>query len=105
MKEEVASIIAREIKDPRIGFITVTDAEVSPDLKVAKIFYTVFGDEKARADTAKGLESAKPFVRREIGKFLKLKSTPEIRFFFDESVERGQKLEELIAKAGNVSSK
>jgi ribosome-binding factor A len=103
LKQEVASLLQKEVKDPRVGFITITDAEVSPDLKVAKVFYTVFGDEKVRESTAKGLESARPFIRREIGKVLQTKSTPELRFIYDESVERGLKLEDLIAKAAHES--
>ncbi|TAL17171.1 30S ribosome-binding factor RbfA [bacterium] len=103
LKKEVASLLQKEVKDPRVGFITITDAEVSPDLKVAKVFYTVFGDAKVREDTARGLESARPFIRREVGKVLQTKSTPELRFIYDESVERGLKLEDLIAKAAHES--
>lgn len=93
---EVAQILQREVKDPRVGFVTLTGAKVSPDLHYAWLFYTVLGEEATRDATRKGLESAAPFIRREIGQRLRLKTTPELRFSYDESVERGFRLEELF---------
>ena len=93
---EVAQILQREVKDPRVGFVTLTGAKVSPDLHYAWLYYTVLGEEGARAATQKGLESATAFIRREIGRRLRLKNTPELRFEFDESVERGLRIEELF---------
>lgn len=93
---EVAQILQREVKDPRVGFVTLTGAKVSPDLHYAWLYYTVFGEEGVRRETSKGLESATPYIRRELGRRLRLKATPELRFEFDESVERGLRMEELF---------
>ena len=66
MKQEIADILMRKIKDPRIGFVTVTDVEVSHDLRNAKVFVSIYGDEKSKKETLKGLESAAPFIRSEL---------------------------------------
>lgn len=96
MKKEVSEIIQRELKDPRIGFITVTDVDVTGDLQQAKIFITVYGEEEERRKTFDGLEKAKGFIRSETGKRIQLRKTPEISFEFDESIERGNRIETLI---------
>lgn len=91
------SQIAREIKDPRLAgvMLTVTGADVSPDLKFAKIFYSVIG-EHDKKETAKALRSAAPFVRSQLARRLNMRNTPEISFVFDESVERGAHMNELF---------
>ena len=96
---EVAQAIQNDAKDPRIGFVTFTGAKMSPDLHVAWIFYTVLGDDKARADTRTGLDSAATFLRRSIGQTLRLKTVPEIRFAYDEAVDRSLRMEEIL---GNI---
>ncbi|NTU59716.1 MAG: 30S ribosome-binding factor RbfA [Deltaproteobacteria bacterium] len=96
---EVARAVQHDVKDPRVGFVTFTSARVSPDLRVAWIYYTVLGDEKAREGTRRGLESATPFLRRTLGQALRLKSVPELRFDYDDAVERGLRMEELL---GNI---
>lgn len=93
---EIASILQRDVKDPRIGFLTVTGADVSPDLKSAKIYYTVLGDEEKRAAAAEAIEKAKGFMRREIGMRIKLKSVPELRFIYDDTLDRGLRIESLL---------
>jgi len=93
---EVARILQREVKDPRVGFVTLTGAKVSPDLHYASIYYTVLGDESARDDSRKGLDSAAAFIRRAIAPRLHLRATPDIRFIYDEAVDRGLRLEELL---------
>jgi ribosome-binding factor A len=98
LSREVASILQKEVKDPRIGIITITGADVSPDLHMAKVFYTVFGDEAAHEHCAEGLVRASGFIRREVSKRLKLRTVPELRFVFDESFERGIHIEELLEK-------
>lgn len=85
-----------ELRDPRIGFITITGVKVSPDLRVAKVFYSMMGDEKQRADTQKGLEAAKGFLRREVTAAVQLRVSPEIFFSFDESVGEGDKIDRLL---------
>jgi ribosome-binding factor A len=96
MKKELGDIISRKIKDPRIGFVTVTDVEVTGDLQQAKVFISVLGDEEQRENTLKGLAKAKGFIRTEIGQRIRLRKTPEITFEFDESVDYGNKIENLL---------
>ena len=103
IKEEVSRIIREDVNDPRIGFVTITDAEVTPDLRLAKVYYTVYGDEDKRADTQKGLDSAKPFIRRELASAMSTKVTPQIRFIFDESIERGSRIESFFEQNADVS--
>ena len=98
IKREIAHIIQYELKDPGIGFVTVTAAKVSVDLKHARIFYTVLGDEECKSKTSSALKRASGFIQREMGKRLKLRYTPEISFQFDQSVEYGAHIEELIQK-------
>lgn len=91
------SQIAREIKDPRLAgvMITITGADVSPDLKFAKIYYSVIGEHDPK-ETAKALRSAAPFVRSQLARRLNMRNTPELTFVFDESVERGAHMTELF---------
>lgn len=98
IKREIAHIIQYELKDPGVGFVTITAAEVSVDLKHARIFYTVLGDEDCRSKSSSALKRASGFIQRELGKRLKLRYTPEISFQFDKSVEYGAHIEELIQK-------
>ncbi|SDL72839.1 30S ribosome-binding factor RbfA [Sediminibacillus halophilus] len=96
MKKELGDIIGRKIKDPRVGFVTVTDVEVSGDLQQAKVFISVLGDEKQRHDTLVGLAKAKGFIRSEIGKRIRLRKTPELYFEFDEAIEKGNRIEHIL---------
>lgn len=98
MKKELGDIIGRKIKDPRIGFVTVTDVEVSGDLQIAKVYISVLGDSEQRENTLKGLSKAKGFIRSEIGKRIRLRKTPEIQFEFDESIDYGNRIETLISE-------
>lgn len=96
IKEEVSALLRRGLKDPRIGFVTITDVEVTPDLRHAKIFYSVVGDAAAHAASQKGLDSATGFVQSHLGKRLRLRNTPAIEFRYDPSVERGARIEQLL---------
>lgn len=96
IQKEISSLIIKGMKDPRVGFVTITAVEVSTDLSLAKIFFTVIGDEKARRDSAAGLKSAIPFMRREIGKQLRLRIVPELVFNYDSSIDYGQHIESLL---------
>lgn len=96
IRQEVSSILQRDIKDPRLGFATVTDVEVSGDLQHVKIFVSILGDENSRAETMEALESAKGYIRSEIGRRVPLRLTPEISFEYDDSIERGARLLKLI---------
>lgn len=96
MKKELGEIITRKLKDPRVGFVTVTDVEVTGDLQQAKIFISVLGDEKQKHDTLVGLAKAKGFIRSEIGQRIRLRKTPELVFEFDEALEYGNKIEGIL---------
>jgi len=96
IRSELAMLLAREVHDPGIGFITLTRVQMSPDLQQARVRYTVLGDEKARAGTAKALERATPFLRRQIGARLRLRRVPELAFFFDDSIEGQDRIERIL---------
>lgn len=96
IQQEISSLIQFGVKDPRIGFVTVTGVEVTSDLQHAKIFYTVMGEEKQRRDTAVGLQKALGFLRREIGQRLRLRNVPELSFHYDTSIEYGTRIETLL---------
>jgi ribosome-binding factor A len=93
----VADIFARGmIRDPRVGYITVTGVKMSPDLRVAKVFYSMIGTDEQKEQTKLGLEAAKGFVRREVTSRVKLRVSPEVFFSFDPSLEEGDKIERLL---------
>jgi ribosome-binding factor A len=94
MKQEIADILMRKIKDPRIGFVTVTDVELSDDLRNAKVFVSIYGGDKE--ETFKGLKSAAPFIRSELGRRMTMRCVPEILFRFDSTVEQGAHIMELL---------
>jgi ribosome-binding factor A len=98
IKVVVAQILETKIKDPRLGFVTVTDARVTGDLQMASVFYTVLGDEEARASTAAALESAKGAIRSALGRELGLRITPSIEFFEDGLPESAKALDSLLER-------
>ena len=105
VRRELSNIILGEIKDPRIGPMTsVVEVEVAPDLKSAKAYISVLGDEKAQQDTLEGLRSAEGYIRRALAKSINLRNTPEIRFVLDQSIEYGVNMSKLIDDV-NKSSK
>jgi len=96
MKQEVSDIIRKQMKDPRIGFVSVTDVEVSGDLRYVKVYVSVLGDEQAKESSMEALRSATGFIRTEIGRRIRLHHTPEISFHIDESIERGVRIFKLL---------
>ncbi len=96
IKKELSVLIQSELKDPRIGFVTVTGVEVSNDLSQAKVYLSVFGDEASKTDSLKGLEKANGFLRTELGKRIRLRHTPELIFKIDESIAYGSHIEKLL---------
>ena len=99
IREIVAAMLERRIKDPRLGFVTVTDARLTGDLRDATIFYTVLGSDAERADSGKALESAKGVIRTEVGRVTGLRHTPSITFVADDVQENVQHIEDLLAQA------
>lgn len=104
MKKELGEIITRKIKDPRIGFVTVTDVQVTGDLQQATVYISVLGDEEQRENTLKGLAKAKGFIRSEIGHRIRLRKTPEISFEFDESIDYGNRIDTLLHQIAKEKS-
>jgi ribosome-binding factor A len=104
IQEEIAKILSRGLKDPRVGFVTVTGVKIGPDLKQATIYYSVIGESPTvHEDTQKGLESAAGFLRRELGQGLR--HAPHLVFKFDPSVENGDRIERLLREAKASDSK
>ncbi|KAA1036974.1 30S ribosome-binding factor RbfA [Macrococcus equipercicus] len=97
MKKELSEIISQKIKDPRVGFVTVTEVEVTGDLSLATVYVTVLGSDKERRETLAGLEKAKGFMKTEVGQRMKLRIVPELKFVYDESIDYGNKIERMIA--------
>ncbi|GJM83790.1 ribosome-binding factor A [Paenibacillus sp. HMSSN-139] len=91
-------LIQSELKDPRIGFVTVTGVDVTSDLSQAKVYLSVFGDEEKKSESLKGLEKATGFLRTEIGKRIRLRHTPELIFKIDESIAYGSRIEKLLGE-------
>jgi len=98
IKVEIAHMLLHELKDPRIGFVTVTRVGVSDDLRHAKVYYSVFGDESAKEESAAGLESARGYMKRELGRRIRLKFMPEITFFHDDSLEYARAIDEVLQR-------
>ena len=99
IQREIADLIRNELKDRRVGMITLTDVEVSQDYAHAKIFYTTLGSKEDNFLTDKGLERATGFLRSQLSHRLRLRVVPQLHFIYDESVERGIRLSQLIDKA------
>ncbi|MCC6349729.1 MAG: 30S ribosome-binding factor RbfA [Candidatus Eisenbacteria bacterium] len=99
MRREVADILERRLRDPRLGAtVTVTDVQVTHDLSFARVFVTVLGDEAARGPAMEALRHASGFVRHELGSRLDLREVPEIRFEYDASLDQGRRVEGLLRR-------
>ena len=96
IRQELTRALAREVHDPGIGFVTLTRVKLSPDLQVARIYYTTLGDEKAKRETRRALERATPFLRRLVGASIRLRRVPELHFHFDEDIERQDRIEKIL---------
>ena len=96
IRSELADLLAREVHDPGIGFVTLTRVRVTPDLQQARVLYTVLGDEKARSASARAFERAAPFLRRKLGARLRLRRSPEIIFTYDDSIAGQDRIEQLL---------
>jgi ribosome-binding factor A len=96
IRTEVSGILAREVHDPGVGFVTITRVSLTADLQIARVYYTTMAAGPARKDTARALERATPFVRRQLAGRLGLRRMPELEFRFDQSIEQHARIEELI---------
>jgi ribosome-binding factor A len=103
MREVLSAAITTELKDPRVGFVTVTAVETSPDLRHARVFVSVLGNPGERRRSLNAMDSARGFLQRRVGSELRMKHTPQIQFVYDETPERGMRINELLqAEAGDV---
>ena len=96
MREVIGGAIATELQDPRIGFVTVTAVETSPDLRSARVYVSVLGDEREREATLAGLRSSHGVIQATIAREIRIKRTPTLTFHYDESIERGARLSRLL---------
>lgn len=96
LREELSILLQREARDPRLEDVTITDVEISPDLRHARVYVSVIGDRQAKAKALQGLERATGFLRRELAARVTLRRIPELTFHLDESIERGQRIMELL---------
>jgi ribosome-binding factor A len=96
VRDEISRLLLRELKDPRIGFVTITGASVSPDLRHARVFVSVLGEEAAREASLSALRSASGFIQRALFRNLRLKHSPLVTFHLDDSMERGERIERVL---------
>jgi ribosome-binding factor A len=99
IREVVATTLERQVKDPRLGMVTITDARVTPDLREATVYYTVYGDEVTRADSAAALESARGVLRTQVGRQTGVRYTPSLTFVADTVPKHADRIEDLIRRA------
>lgn len=105
IKKELSLLLQQELKDPRIGFITVTGVEVTNDLSQAKVYLSVLGSEEQKEATLQALAKAKGFLRTELGRRIRLRHTPELLFKFDASIEYGSRIEELLQRINDGAAR
>jgi len=105
VRRELAELIRTELKDPRIGMISITDVEVTADYAHAKVFFSSMMGSEHLSEVMSGLEKASGFLRRELGKRIRIHTTPQLHFVFDASLERGADLSKLIQEAVEISEK
>jgi ribosome-binding factor A len=98
IRKEISDILLKEISDPRIGLITVTDAKLSDDLRQAKIYFVQMGRDKGSGDIQENLQRASGFLKKELGKRLRLRHIPDIHFYYDESFEYGSRIDRILAE-------
>jgi ribosome-binding factor A len=94
--EEISSLLIKGVKDPRVGFVTVTGVKVTDDLRLATVYFSVIGSAEDRKGAEAGLNSARGFFRRELGKSLRMRYVPDLMFRFDESIEYGSRIETIL---------
>jgi ribosome-binding factor A len=104
LQQRLAEVFARGLKDPRVGLVTITGVKMSPDLREARVYWTVHGELEARAQTARGLAAARGYLRRELSG-LGLRVMPELRFTYDEAIDRGDRIERLLREVHDADTR
>ncbi len=103
MREVLSGAITSELKDPRVGFVTVTAVETSPDLRHARVFVSVLGNPGERRRTLKALDAAHGYLQRRIGMELRIKHTPQLQFVYDDTAEKGIRISKILDEGGEAS--
>lgn len=98
LKREISELVRKDVRDPRIGVVTVTAVDVVADLAVAKVYVRTLGTDEERGESLEGLKAAAPYIRRELGQILRIRKVPELRFHEDRSLEHAQRIEEILAE-------
>ena len=96
VQQKLAQLFARGLKDPRVGLVTITGVKMSPDLHEARVYWAVHGDLQVREETARGIQAARGWLRREVGATLGLRVVPDLHFAYDEAIDRGDRIERLL---------
>lgn len=96
LKSEISDIIGKRLKDPLVGFVTITDVVLSDDLRIAKVYFSVLGDADKKRDSLKGLERARAFIQNELGSRVRLRYLPVLHFYLDESWNYGSRIDQII---------
>ena len=104
LRRIIAEALVQEVQDPRVGFVTVSEVRLNRDRTVAQVFYTVLGDEDDRKTTLAGLKRCRGFLKQKIGDAIRLRNLPDLRFRYDESLDRSFRIEEMLADSGDVRS-
>jgi len=102
LREEISRLLQREVKDARIGVVTVTDVRVTNDLKYADVFVYITGDEERRVESLEGLKSAAGFMRTRLGRDLRIRRTPELRFILDRTQDHAARIHQLLSEVGPI---
>ena len=104
VQQKLAQLFARGLKDPRVGLVTITGVKMTPDLREARVYWTVHGEMQVREQTARGIDAARGWLRREVGATLGLRLVPELRFTYDEAIDRGDRIERLLREVHEQDS-
>jgi len=105
LQQKLAEVFARGLKDPRIGLVTITGVKMSPDLREARVYWAVHGEAAVRKETARGIEAARGWLRREVGATLGLRVVPDLHFTYDEAIDRGDRIERLLREVHDQDSR
>jgi ribosome-binding factor A len=105
LQQKLAEVFARGLKDPRIGLVTITGVKMSPDLREARVYWTVHGDAAVRKETARGMDAARGYLRRGVGATLGLRVVPDLQFTYDEAIDRGDRIERLLREVRDQDSR
>ena len=105
VQQKLAQLFARGLKDPRVGLVTITGVKMTPDLREARVYWTVHGTPEVRETTSRGIDAARRWLRREVGGTLGLRVVPELRFSYDEAIDRGDRIDQLLREVHERDSR